>query len=66
VIVFFSSYHSNSRGVCIFLTDTFEYTIHNIRKDNNGNMIALNITIEKIKLTLINLYAPNDDNPSLF
>ena len=50
---FFSSYRSNARGVSIFLTDSFEYVVHNVHKGNNGNMIALNITIEKLKITLI-------------
>ena len=63
---FFSSYRSNARGVSIFLTDSFEYVVHNVHKDNNGNMIALNITIEKLKLTLINIYAPNEDSPHFF
>lgn len=62
----FSSYLSNSRGVCILLNNNFEFKIHNDWCDNNGNTIAVDISIEKERYTLINIYGPNQDDPEFY
>ena len=62
----FSSYTSNARGVAIMLNNNFEYKIHNQKLDDSGNYIILDITIEGEKITLINLYGPNEDNPIFY
>ena len=41
----FNSYTGNARGVAIMLNNNFEYKVHNIRKDNLGNYIIVDITI---------------------
>ena len=57
---------SNSRGVAILLNSNFEYKILSTFKDEEGNMIAIDIDVGDISLRLLNLYAPNKDSPSFF
>ena len=57
---------SNSRGVAILLNTNFEYKILKISKDDEGNMITLDLVMGDISLKLINLYAPNRDSPLFF
>ena len=64
--VVFSSYTSNSRGVCILFSDFVEYKVHNSKTDQNGNMLILDLEIERKRLTLANIYGPNDDSPNFF
>ena len=44
----------------------FEYKIEHIFKDNDGNLIELDLTISDIKLKLICIYGPNKDNPDFY
>ena len=44
------------------LNNNFEYKVHNIRKDNLGNYIIVDITIEGERMTLANIYGPNTNN----
>ena len=53
-------------GVAILLSSNFEYTIGTISKDNEANMISLDIDIGEISLKVLNLYAPNKDSPLFF
>ena len=57
----FSSYKSNSRGVSILFNNNFEFKIHKEKGDSEGNLVALDITVEDNRLTLINVYGPNTD-----
>ena len=63
---YFSSYTSNAQGVCILFNNNFEFIIHRKKSDINGNYLALDISIEHQRLTLINLYGPNTDTPIFF
>ncbi|MCG7879939.1 MAG: endonuclease/exonuclease/phosphatase family protein [Candidatus Thiodiazotropha endolucinida] len=63
---YFSNFTSQSRGVAILFNNNFEFSIHNIIKDNNGNKLILDITIEGKRLTLINIYGPNRDSPEFY
>lgn len=62
----FSSFSSNQRGVAILFNNNFEFVIHKSNKDENGNLLGIDITIEGTKTTLINLYGPNTDSPLFF
>lgn len=64
--VIYSSYTSNARGVCILFNNDFEYKIYSSKRDTNGNYIILDLEIEGKRLTLINLYGPNDDSPNFY
>ena len=58
---------TNARGVAILLKNNFEFTVLNTISDLEGNMIILDIKISKeITIRLLNIYAPNNDNPEFF
>ena len=62
----FSSCASNSRGVAIFFVKNLKCVIHSCDIDLGGNYVILDVTINKLRLTLIALYGPNKDTPSFF
>ena len=57
---------SNSRGVAILLATKVDYSITAVYKDNEGNMISLDLKLGDITLKLLNIYAPNKDCPRFF
>lgn len=63
---FFSNFRSNARGVAILFGKDLEYKIHKHIEDDNGNFIILDITIHNQRFSLVNLYGPNNDNPTFF
>ena len=63
---YFSSFTSQARGVAIFINNNFEYKLHKIKTDREGNKIILDISIKEIRVTLINVYGPNKDTPVCF
>ena len=64
----FSHFKSNARGVAILFNKNLDYKIYTCKKiiDNNGNFIIVDLNIYNQRLTLINLYGPNADNPIFF
>ena len=62
----FNSFSSNQRGVAILINKNFEYKIIKTKNDDHGNLLAIDIEIEHKKITLINLYGPNNDSPEFF
>ena len=63
---FFSSYNSQSRGVAILFNNTFEYKLHKIKTDQQGNKLILDVTISGKRVLLVNIYGPNRDQPSFY
>ena len=63
---FFSSFSSESRGCAIMFNNNFEYKLHSKETDLEGNKLVLDITINGKRVTLINIYGPNRDNPEFF
>ena len=61
--VIFSSLASNSRGVAIFISNNLDYKIHDKKSDDYGNWVALDISINEVRMTLVSLYGPNEDKP---
>ena len=57
----FSTFSNNSRGVMVLLDNNFEHTVERVQTDQNGNYIILDIAIQGKRITLANLYGPNDD-----
>ena len=49
----FSSFSSNSRGVAILIQNSVPFSFNSLYSDPNA-------------LVLVNIYAPNNDNPDLF
>ena len=61
-----STFRSNARGVAVLFGKDIELSIHKQVIDEGGNFIILDITIFKQRLTLVNLYGPNEDDPMFF
>ena len=57
---------TNSRGVAVLFNNSFEYKILNIKKDQNGNLIEIDINTHNINFKIIVIYAPNTDDPLFF
>ena len=62
----FNCNSSQSRGVAILLNNNFEFKIHSIFRDDNGNLLIVDLTICNQRLTLVNIYGPNTDNPCFY
>ena len=62
----FSSYSSASAGTCILFNNNFEFQILKQLSDPEGRFVIADIKTEGKILTLANIYAPNDDNPTFF
>ena len=62
----FNSFSSNQRGAAILLSNNFEYNILNTKKDDCGNLLGVDIENEGKKITLINIYGPNNDTPLFY
>ena len=55
---------TNTNGVAILFSPTFEYKLYDTRRDPNGCYIALDIELLNKRLTIINIYGPSDrDTP---
>ena len=53
-------------GVAILLNDNFEHEVVHCNIDKYGNYIQMLIVCSSIKINLINVYAPNQDDPNFF
>ena len=62
----FSSWKSNARGIGILFAKDIDYTVHSHTSDPGGNYIIVDLTIDNRRITLVSLYAPNQDTPSFF
>ena len=63
---YFSSYTTNSPVVMVLFNNNFEHKVNRVKTDKNGNFIILDMTIEGKKITLVNLYCPNNDKPEFY
>ena len=64
--VFSASYSSHARGVLILIHKTIPLHIENSIIDQRGRYIILQGTLLREKLVLVNIYGPNDDDPTFF
>ena len=62
----FSSFTTQSRGVGMMFNDNFQYKIHEIIKDQQGNFIIVDLEIEDYRFTLATIYGPNRDDPLFY
>ena len=62
----FSSCKSNKAGVCLLFNNNFNLQIQKLHSDRLGRFIICDLKADGKCLTLANIYAPNDDNPSFF
>ena len=64
--IFYSGLKTNARGVAILIKQNFEYKVLSNYSDNSGNLIVVDIKINTNTFKIINIYAPNTDNPNFF
>lgn len=50
----------------MLLNNNFEYKVHNVHKDDSGNYLILDTTIENMNLLLVNIYGPNLNTPNFY
>lgn len=55
-----------SKGVAILIQRNFPIEIEAIKVDTQGRYIIVDFVIDKFKGILVNVYGPNEDNPSFF
>ena len=62
----FSDGASNARGVAILFKDSFSRKITKVYRDEEGRYLDVTILIEDQNLRILNVYAPNADEPNFF
>ena len=63
---YFASVDSNRRGVGILFQNTFEFVVHNVRRILENDALLIDLSIDKMRLTLVGIYGPNSDSPDFF
>ena len=63
---FFSSFSSARARVCILFNNNFQFEIIRQFSDQEGRYIIIDMKIDYQILTLVNIYAPDNDNPTFF
>ena len=63
---FFSSFSSTKAGVGILFNNNFELQIMKNYIDPSGRYIIYDQVTDRKLLTLVNVYAPNEDDPNFF
>lgn len=63
---YFNSFSSQSRGVAILFNNNFDFIVHKKKSDDTGNFLALDLTIENSRISLITIYGPNEDDPNFY
>jgi len=64
--IIFSHGTSNSRGVGILFKDSCDVDITKCFHDDDGRFIILDVVLNNQKITIINVYGPNKDEPLFF
>ena len=57
---FFSPGTKHSKGVCILINPTAQIQVNYSYSDNSGRIVLITISLSGHKLTLCNIYAPNN------
>lgn len=65
-LAWFASYSSNSRGVAILIRNTVSVKVNSAFYDPEGRFLILNALLNDVAVTLVNIYAPNNDDPDFF
>lgn len=64
--IFSAPYTSQARGVMILVHDSIPLQIHKTIRDKAGRYLIIQGSILRVQLILINIYAPNSDEPEFF
>lgn len=57
---------SNRRGVMILINNNLEQEVGRSIRDQDGNYIIIEITIQGKAIILVNIYGPNEDKPQFY
>ena len=63
---YFSNGEPNARGVCTLIKKGQNIKVLKTIKDEMGRYLALELKMEEINVSIINIYAPNKDSPSFY
>ena len=58
--LFFSHGTRHSKGVCILINPTMQLQVECLYSNNSGRLVLITISLNGQKVTLCNIYAPND------
>lgn len=61
--IFFQLISLNSRSAAILVNDSCEFEVLNVKQDEDGNYIVLDVKIEDYPFLLINIYDISNDTP---
>ena len=50
----------------VLINNNFDQEVTKVIRDTNGNFIILEIIVQKQKITLANIYGPNEDKPQFY
>jgi exonuclease III len=64
--IYFSHGQRNSKGVMVLINNNFDPNVQLVQTDPQGRWIILNMLLDNKHIWLINLYGPNNDDPSFF
>ena len=59
-VIFFSHGTFRSKGVCILMNPSFNFTFENSHKDPNERIVSVDVNLNASKFTLCNIYVPNE------
>ena len=63
---YFDHSTSNSKGVAIFCDRNLDFELKSVEKSGEGRWIILDTKIKGKEVAMINVYAPNEDDPLFF
>lgn len=64
--IFTANYNSRQRRVATIISNRVAFNHHTSISDPEGRYVIIHISINNTPLTIVNLYGPNNDDPSFF
>ena len=64
--IYHSHGESNARGVATLISKRAGVKVKKAYKNSSGRILILDVEHKNLDMTLCNVYAPNDDNPSFY
>ena len=64
--VLYDNGESNARGVAILFNPKLNVQVLEVKNSGEGRFLIAHVKIQQHELTLVNVYAPNDDQPNFF
>lgn len=62
----FSSFTSKARGVAVLMNKNKMFKLNSVEKDKTGRFLLIDCYLNINRVTLINIYDPNQDDPTFF